>query len=130
MKMTPNAQTAAICGLFCGTCPNYPENCHGCLSSKLTSECTICPVGFRTCAAEHKVERCYECGEFPCARIEEFSHQHIECGICHHENIITDLNAMRTRGVDTWVAEQTQAHTCPKCGELIYWHERDSHKCK
>lgn len=128
--MKPNEQTAAICGLFCGTCPCYPDDCHGCLSDKLTNHCAVCGNGFRGCAEAHHVTRCYECAQFPCARLAKFSRQHYENGIGHHESVIPDLEEMKAHGVAAWVENQTQAHTCPKCSKLIYWHDRDSHICK
>lgn len=128
--MKPNEQTAAICGLFCGTCPCYPNDCHGCLSDKLTPHCAICGNGFRECAMQHEITRCYECSEFPCDRLENFRHQHYENGIGHHEAVITDLEEMKASGVTQWVEKQTQMHTCTKCGKLIYWYDRDSHICK
>lgn len=128
--MKPNEKTAAICGLFCGTCPCYPEDCHGCLSDKLTPACTVCGNGFRTCAADHKVERCNDCAEFPCTRLKDFSHRHYENGIGHHEMVIPDLAEMKSIGAAAWVEKQTKDHTCPACGKLIFWHERDCHRCK
>lgn len=130
MKRIPNEETAAICGLFCGTCPCYPEDCHGCLSDKLTPACTVCGNGFRTCAKEHGVERCYECAEFPCGRLEEFQKHHFCNGIGHHEQVISDLKEMGEGGVDKWVEKQTKQHTCEKCGELIYWYDVHTHVCK
>ncbi|MEG2687333.1 MAG: DUF3795 domain-containing protein, partial [Christensenellaceae bacterium] len=84
----------------------------------------------RTCAKQHTVTRCYECAEFPCDRLEDFSHQHYENGIGHHEAVIADLAEMKAHGVAAWVESQTKAHTCTKCGRLIYWYDRDSHNCK
>ena len=125
----PDENTAAICGLFCGTCPDYPENCHGCLSDKLRGDCVACTPGFRTCAKEHGVKRCFACSRFPCERLVAFSKVHIVNGICHHENIITDLRQMKQTGVESWVAAQTARHTCPQCGELMWWCEKP-HVCK
>lgn len=117
--MIPNKNTAAVCGLFCGTCPSYIENkCGGCLSDNC---CCDCFNGFKDCALEHKVTRCYECTLFPCDNLREFSTKHIVKGICHHMNVIKDLQAMKDDGVDNWVAEQTAKHTCQKCGKMIAW---------
>lgn len=127
--MKPNEQTAAICGLFCGICPCYPNECHGCLSDKLTSHCKACQNGFRDCVKQHGVTRCFECSQFPCERLEYFSHQHYENGIGHHESVISDLYEMREKGVANWVESQTNLHTCEKCGRLIYWYDRDRHSC-
>lgn len=127
--MNPNNETAAICGLFCGVCPFYPLHCHGCLSDKLTAHCVSCPNGFRTCAKEHGVTRCHECCEFPCKRLEVFSRQHIENGICHHDTVIEDLQYMKDCGVEEWVKLKTKENTCKSCGKLIYWMDKNTHMC-
>ena len=129
MKRIPNEKTAGICGLFCGTCPSYPQDCHGCLSDKVRAGCEECSPGFRDCSREHGVTRCFDCTEFPCDRLRWFSKQHIVNGICHHENILRDLEEMKHRGVESWVESQTARHTCPQCGELMHWCEKN-HVCK
>lgn len=127
--MKPDLKTAAICGLFCGTCPSYPTLCHGCLSDVLNAECRSCPNGFRDCAKAHTVTRCNECNEFPCERLKTFSTKHIENGICHHENVIKDLTLINEIGAKAWVECQTKENTCKNCGKLIYWHEKNLHTC-
>lgn len=127
--MKPDCKTAAICGLFCGVCPCYPEECHGCLSDKLTAHCAHCPNGFRSCAEEHHVVRCYECTEFPCARLTKFRTRHWENGICHHAAVIDDLAAMKTHGAEAWVQTKTAENTCPNCGKLIAWMDKNTHQC-
>ena len=130
MKRIPDDSTAGICGLFCGTCPSYPEDCHGCLSDKVAGHCVSCPNGFRTCAKEHEVTRCHQCESFPCERIEDFSKTHYENGIGHHVNVIKDLQYIKTNTVSDWVNSQTLENTCPNCGELIHWHEKNLHTCR
>lgn len=125
----PDESAAGICGLFCGTCPSYPEECHGCLSDLVKGSCVNCVHGFRTCAQEQGVQRCFECAAFPCRRLEAFSKIHIVNGICHHENVIRDLREMGEIGVMGWVERQTERHTCPLCGELKVWYE-NPHVCK
>lgn len=125
----PDENTAAICGLFCGTCPSYPEECHGCLSDFVRGDCVACAAGFRACAKEHGVRRCFECAAFPCERLHAFSKVHIVNGICHHENVIRDLREMGETGVQSWVEKQTALHTCPLCGEMKLWCE-SPHICK
>ena len=130
MKRIPGEETAAICGLFCGTCPSYPDHCKGCLSDEVAGDCQSCYNGFRDCAREHNAARCFECTAFPCERLREFSGRHYVNGIGHHKNVIPDLEQMKLYGVLPWVEKQTKIHTCPKCGELIYWHEVNCHQCK
>ncbi|MEG2453598.1 MAG: DUF3795 domain-containing protein [Clostridia bacterium] len=121
--MKPNEDCAAICGLFCGTCPSFIKNsCGGCLSKNC---CCDCFNGFKDCASENNVTRCYDCGKFPCEKLKDFSTRHIENGICHHKNVIKDLQEMKDVGVDLWVEKQTVAHTCKKCGRLIAWNKKE-----
>ncbi|MGL5439547.1 MAG: DUF3795 domain-containing protein [Filifactoraceae bacterium] len=125
----PNEETAAICGLFCGTCTFYPDHCHGCLSDKLTAHCITCPNGFRDCAKAHDVTRCYECVDFPCERLQKFKNIHFENGIGHHLTVIIDLLYMKEHGVMPWVEKNTAENLCPKCGKLIYWMDKNCHCC-
>lgn len=127
--MSVGNETAAICGLFCGTCPSYPDICGGCLSTRVAPGCDDCGSGFRDCANAHGVTRCYECTAFPCTRLEKFSHRHIENGVCHHAHVISDLRRMKEAGVDVWVAQQTAARTCPTCGKLIPWFVHNCPVC-
>ena len=122
-------KTAAICGLFCETCPKFPAECEGCLSEKLAPHCRECAYGFRECAAEHGITRCFECPSFPCERLERFKDAHIVNGISHHEKVIEDLQYMRDVGVGKWVARKREESRCRTCGALILWHERDTHTC-
>lgn len=127
--MKVGIETAAICGLFCGTCPSYPEECEGCLSGKVAPSCADCGSGFRACAKSHRITRCYECPEFPCARLEDFSKRHIENGICHHAQVIGNLKSMKKLGLAAWTEEQTRKNTCHTCGQLIPWYERRCPAC-
>lgn len=123
--MIPNEQTAGICGLFCGECPMYPEQCHGCLSDKLAPHCTPCPNGFKECVKTHGVTRCYECAAFPCQRLLSFLDTHWENGISHHGRIIDSLTRMKAVGVSAWVRESTARATCTQCGALKPWNMHD-----
>ena len=123
------ADVAGICGLFCGTCPAYPETCEGCLSGKLAEHCAVCVPGFRDCAREHQVTRCFACSEFPCSRLEQFSKEHIVNGICHHTHVIDNLQYMKDYGIDAFLSDQVQKTTCPDCGQFIIWYETECQKC-
>jgi Protein of unknown function (DUF3795) len=130
MASSGNVKTAAICGLFCETCPQYPAYCEGCLSDKLAPHCQDCKHGFRDCAREKGVTRCFECKSFPCERLEKFRHVHIVNGISHHEKVVEDLQYMKDFGLERWVARQQEENRCSKCGSLILWHEKYTHTCR
>lgn len=124
--MIPNDHTAGICGIFCGTCPMYPTQCEGCLSDNVAAPCRVCPNNFRTCASDHGATRCFECAEFPCARLEDFRDSHWENGISHHVDVISHLKRMKADGVSVWVAEETAKARCPHCESLTPWNK---HQC-
>lgn len=131
MKRIPDEKCASICGLFCGACPSFPDECHGCFSDYVRQGCKNCADhGFLDCAVKHNVLRCYECTEFPCEKLEEFSTKPVINGICNHANVLPDSRRLKEIGVSQWVKEKIEEHKCPKCGELINWFEMNSHICR
>ncbi len=44
MKRIPDEKCASICGLFCGACPSFPDECHGCMSDFVREGCKIAPT--------------------------------------------------------------------------------------
>jgi len=141
-----------ICGIYCGTCPSYlapRENdvaelerrskeldytieelrCDGCHSDKVMPSCVECRPGFRKCASEHGVTRCFECADFPCQRLEDFKHVHIVDGISHHEHLIEELQYIKDNGTDAWLEKMDREGRCPQCGKLLYWFVRDCPDC-
>ncbi|UCB49792.1 MAG: DUF3795 domain-containing protein [Deltaproteobacteria bacterium] len=146
------SKRVGICGIYCGTCPRYLANrlkdteemekihketgvpsdqirCDGCLSDTVFPTCEVCKHGFRQCAAEKKISWCFQCDAFPCQRLRDFRDIHIVNGISHHEHVIEDLEYMREKGLEQWVAEQEAKARCPECGMSIYWHARECPNC-
>ena len=143
-------ELVAICGLYCGTCPQwlaYREKdveqlerisqatsipieeirCDGCLSDKIFPHCVQC--GIRECAGEKKVTWCFQCDDFPCQRLRDFTDAHIVNGISHHANVLEDLQYMKMHGIEQWAEEQERAGRCPQCGKRLYWYSRKCPKC-
>ena len=141
-----------ICGIYCGTCPNYlahQENdiellekisrerdiplekvrCDGCLSDRVMPFCVDCRFGFRKCAEEKKVTWCFQCVDFPCQRLRDFTNVHIVDGISHHAHLIDELQTIKERGIEQWVEEQEKAGRCPQCGKRLYWYTRRCTVC-
>ncbi len=141
-----------ICGIYCGTCPSYlaqqqndiaeleqrarernftieEVRCNGCHSDKVMPTCVECKSGFRKCASEHGVTWCFECADFPCQRLEDFKHVHIENGISHHEHLIEELQYIKDNGMDAWLEKRDREGRCPQCRKLLYWSVRDCPDC-
>ena len=141
-----------ICGIYCGTCPSYlaqQENdmaelekrarernftieevrCDGCHSDNLMPTCVECRHGFRQCAREHGVTWCFECPDFPCQRLEDFKHVHIENEISHHEHLIEELQYIKDHGLEAWLGKMDKEGRCPQCGKRLYWFTRVCPDC-
>jgi predicted amidophosphoribosyltransferase len=103
--------------------------CDGCLSDHVYGPCTDCRHGFRRCAEEKKVTWCFQCPDFPCKRLEDFSKIHVVNGIWHHKRIIENLQFMKDRGIDEWVKQQEKEGACPSCGKMLYWYSLKCPRC-
>ena len=125
MKHDCSENTAAICGLFCGICPAFPEMCDGCLSDRVLPFCAECGAGFRKCAREHAVKRCSECPDSPCERLIRFNADEYE----HHHIVLENNARMKEISVSAWIDEQVRDHTCSECSEIIKWERDTCQKC-
>ena len=146
------SNTTGICGLYCGTCPNYLASrkndseqlkkisqktgipieevrCDGCLSDNVFAPCVDCKHGFRRCAEEKEVTWCFQCHDLPCRRLKDFKDVHIVNGISHHAHVIEDLKYVREHGIEKWLVVQEKAGQCPRCGTMLYWHVRECPDC-
>jgi hypothetical protein len=136
----------AACGLYCGACYHYrasfyesgrlfeeaarrgrdPEGftCRGCRSDTLYIHpgCAQCEI--RACADGKGILHCGLCAEFPCERIKAFQSD----GRVHHRDILIELERLREKGADQWMAEQAQRWRC-ECGESYSWYEETCHNC-
>jgi hypothetical protein len=141
-----------ICGLYCGTCPKYLAyqeqdkselnkmsetdkvpvediRCDGCLSDHVYPTCRDCRHGFRRCAEEKKVTWCFQCPEFPCKRLKDFSKIHVVNGIWQHKKVIENQQFMKDNGIEEWIKQQDKEGACPGCGKMLYWHSVKCPRC-
>lgn len=117
--------SAGVCGLYCGICPAYPADCKGCLSEQVHPLCNPCRHGFRRCAQEHQVTRCFECTEYPCQRLTIFRNDGME----HHLVAFDNIDRQRQIGLSAWLEEQASEHTCPACGAIVHWERTTCQEC-
>ena len=135
-----------VCGLYCGACYHCcsslpggehllqraarqgksPEEfaCRGCRSDTLYIHPGCAQCKLRACADERGVLHCGDCDEFPCERLEAFR----DDGRVHHRDVIANLEDLRARGADQWLAEQEARWTCA-CGAGFSWYETVCQRC-
>jgi len=107
----------SYCGLYCGGCKNYHENsgehkCLGCRNEKeLVADCLT-----KACAAGKNLLHCGECGDFPCAPLENF----YKDGRKHHALAFINIHRINKIGAEEWLKEQEKVHTS-QCGERLLW---------
>ncbi len=148
----------SYCGLYCGACEilnayrkslvagrillwnELPERftkyikeaeieCHGCKSDTVFEGCAGC--GIRTCARKKQVDFCFDCGEYPCdkinemkAKVEQFSNL-----LPHTGAIVNNLPDIQRLGKEQWLEAQKQYWSCPACGAPVTWYQRRCDEC-
>lgn len=131
----------AYCGLYCGACPVYLRQhdswlvqaitehfnckvgdlrCMGCRSEMVSISCRDCDR--RDCAKSKGFDSCSACPEMPCDRMSNYS-------LPHMRDAVPNLEALRVRGSNAWLAEQAEQWKCPSCGKTGSWYEQICAQC-
>jgi hypothetical protein len=135
-----------VCGLYCGACNHYrasfPEGVHlleeaarqgkelqgftcaGCWSNVLYIHPGCAECKLRACAESRNILHCGFCFEFPCEQIKAFRND----GRKHHVDVFSNLEELRSKGPDHWLAEQEGRWRC-ECGVSYSWYETVCHQC-
>lgn len=138
--MTPKSSrkwAISICGLNCAVCDMYQAG-HG--DAKLREEivewfrkerdenikseevrCEGCrgPVALHwspdckmmLCAKNKEIEHCFQCKDFPCSLLKEFSQD----GVAHHKRTVENMELMKEKGLDAWIENQKKKEQCLFC---------------
>jgi len=73
------------------------EGCRGPLDVHWSSDCKM-----MLCAKKRGLQYCFQCEDFPCASVSEFSSD----GVSHHKRTVENSKRMREIGIEAWIAEQ------------------------
>jgi hypothetical protein len=82
------------------------EACRGPFDSHWNPECKIMP-----CAKKRGLQYCFQCPDFPCKVLNEFSSD----GIPHHKRTVENLRKMKKNGIEAWIAKQKRNGQCLFC---------------
>ena len=89
---------AGSCGDYCGKCPNWPEECKGCIPED-HGDCR-----FVRCCTERRIEHCGLCADFPCAELAAFCpDDRPGCPTGYH---IENLKARAEMGTANWLERE------------------------
>ncbi len=152
-----NRDLMAPCGMYCGACAIYmatrdgneklkgilskiygtgPEEieCYGCMQvdppEKLFSLCEKCDI--RQCIRSKGYYSCHQCGEWPCALVENFPYA---TGVRVMKRAIPDRLAKEAelgyeKGAVEWARSECERYHCPACGEPLFRGAQQCRKCK
>jgi len=82
------------------------EGCKDSLDAHWSPDCRM-----MLCAKKRGVEHCFQCEEFPCGFLEEFSSD----GVPHHKRTVENLKKMKEIGIEAWIEEQKRKGQCLFC---------------
>jgi len=124
-----NTKLIAPCGMNCALCmayqreKNHCPGCNGPDEGKLKS-CINCKI--KNCENLEKLKYCYKCEEFPCTRIKNLDKRYrTKYGM----SMIENLNAIKTKGIENFLEEQTTRWSCSKCSSLLCVHRKSCQMC-
>jgi hypothetical protein len=135
MLTTPNAPTdptlIAQCGINCRLCRAYGRDknaCPGCRGDdalKMKS-CLACKIKNCEKMAQGNFEFCFQCGEFPCARLKQLEKRY---STKYGTSVLDNLAAIREIGVLNFVKNEDVKWACPQCGTLLCMHNPQCLAC-
>ena len=74
------------CGVFCGGCPAYTREKSPCKGAELSnSRCEKCKT-FHLCCLGKEITHCFQCSDFPCAKLRRFTKSWLKYGQDFIEN--------------------------------------------
>ena len=145
MSNKKKRELLGICGVYCGACETYrayndkdqalfnweikmgmPTSeiyCKGCGSDLVNKWCSKCQ--FRKCTAKQDVEFCFECKDFPCKKLIDFSKTRP-----HRTLGLRNLKQLRKMTVEEWLMQQEKRWTCSQCGKKLHWYAEKCPDCR
>ncbi len=134
MKIKLNEELVAPCGLNCGVCKYYLAKERGMYKTK-SAGCAGCLPGKRECRlikdsceqyGKNNIRFCFECGDFPCKRIEKLEKRYTAK---YHTSPVNNLILIRNGGLSQWLLAEEEKWRCPQCGGTISMHDGTCYDC-
>lgn len=121
----------APCGMNCGACSGYmrqKNSCPGCRSQSdgKPAYCQGCIVINCSRLAETESKFCYECPKYPCARLKSLEKRY---STKYNTSFFGNLAMIRDKGIDAFLAFETERRTCPQCGATLCVHRPACLEC-
>jgi hypothetical protein len=121
----------APCGINCRLCRAYVRDkkacpgCRGDATIKLKS-CVLCKIKNCEKLAQGNLEYCFECNEFPCARLTHLDKRY---RTKYATSPIGNLTRIQETGILNFVENENKKWACPECGAMICMHQPQCLTC-
>jgi hypothetical protein len=129
------AELIAPCGMNCGVCSAYIArrldlNKHGikrkyCVGCRPRGQNCIFMGHICALVGEGKVQYCYECKTFPCARLKQLDKRYTKYTVSMTEN----LTMIKEQGIDAFLKTEEKKWKCPECGGVVCCHTGGCYQC-
>ena len=120
----------APCGANCAVCMGYlrKDGCPGCRGGdeNKPSNCVRCRIKNCVELTTNHFTFCYECHKFPCKRVE---HVDMRYRTNYGTSMIDNLNFIKEKGMDAFIAQEKDHWTCADCGGTICVHRGYCTEC-
>ena len=116
----------APCGINCRLCRAYVRvgksiPCPGCRGDNThkARSCIACKIKNCEKNIKGKFKYCFECDEFPCARI---SHLDKRYKTKYGASPIANLLNIKKNGIEKFIENENKEWKCPACGTMLCMH--------
>jgi hypothetical protein len=120
-----NPTLIAPCGIDCRLCRAYGRDrkpCPGCRMDDpfKSNACVTCQIKNCEKRIDGELEYCFECDEFPCARLAHLDKRYrTRYGL----SVIDNLTSIQESGILYFVETENKKWTCPACGAMLCMHQ-------
>lgn len=130
-------ELVAPCGMNCGVCSAYLAYSKNISKKKgKIVHCIGCRPRNKKCAylkghcdklSSYQIEFCFECEEFPCARLKHIDQRYRKR---YNTSLIDNLQKIKAEGINSFLEEQHEKFKCSKCGGTISIHNGKCYDCE
>jgi hypothetical protein len=134
IRTIPNSTDPTLiapCGINCRLCRAYTRDkkaCPGCRGDDImkSSSCVTCKIKNCEKMVKGKFEYCFECNEFPCARLTHLDKRY---STKYGTSVIDNLISIKKIGIGNFVRNENKKWECPECGAMICMHKPQCLSC-
>jgi len=130
-KLILDSKLIAPCGIYCGACYMFlrdKKRCKGCRIDSIDKPkyCDKCKIAHCEMLSKTSNGFCYECEKFPCQRLKQLDKRY---RTKYSTSLIQNQITIKEKGTKTFLNQEAEIRTCPKCGSVVSIHWKGCFKC-